>query len=99
MYTSYIVKRTQIYLEERQADALARRARAHGQTASHVIREAVDRYLAEPDDESERLDRFRAALDESFGVAPYLVPGDEYVRELRATDRRRDERLERRWRG
>lgn len=99
MYDSYIVKRTQIYLENRQADELARRARTRGVTASHVIREAINQYLAEPEDDAERLARFRAALDETFGIAPYLPPGVEYVEELRRADRRRQEDLERRWRG
>jgi len=96
MYDSYIVKRTQIYLENRQADELARRARTRGVTASHVIREAINQYLAEPEDDAERLARFRAALDETFGIAPYLPPGLEYVEELRRADRRRQEDLERR---
>jgi hypothetical protein len=99
MYDSYIVKRTQIYLEQRQADELARRARTRGVTASHVIREAITGYLAEPEDEAEQLARFRAALDETFGIASYLPPGEEYVGELRRADRRRQEDLERRWRG
>jgi hypothetical protein len=97
MYGVYIVRRTQIYIEEGQAEALARRARATGETASHVIREAIDRYLAEPHDD-DRLALFRAAVDDTFGVAPYLPSGDEYVRHVRAADRQRDERLEERWR-
>lgn len=99
MYDSYIMKRTQIYLEDGQAKELAHRARTRGVTSSHVIREAIDKYLAEPEDEAEKLARFRAALDETFGIAPYLPPGDEYVEELRRADRRRQDDLERRWRG
>jgi Arc/MetJ-type ribon-helix-helix transcriptional regulator len=99
MYDSYIVKRTQIYLEEGQADELARQARTRGVTASHVIREAINDYLAKPENEAEQLARFRAALDQTFGIAPYLPPGDEYVAELRRADRRRHDDLERRWRG
>jgi len=98
MYDPYIMRRTQIYLEERQAEALARRAQARGETASHVIREAINRYLAEPDDEAERLARYREVVDETFGVAAYLPAGAEYVRELREADRQRDERLDQRWR-
>ncbi len=98
MYAIYIVRRTQIYLEERQAQAVARRARASGETASHVIRQAIDRYLGEPDDEAERLARFRVMADETFGVAPYLPSGAEYARQLRATDQQREGRLEERWR-
>jgi Arc/MetJ-type ribon-helix-helix transcriptional regulator len=98
MYSTYIMRRTQIYIEDGQAEALARRARARGETASHVIREAISRYLSEPDDEAERLARFRDAVDDTFGVAPYLPPGEEYVSDLRVADRQRDERLEERWR-
>jgi hypothetical protein len=90
MYSAYIVRRTQIYLEEQQAGALARRARVRGVTASHVIREAIDEYLAAPEDESEReLARFRAALDESFGSAPGLEPGAAFARRLRRADAER----------
>ncbi len=46
MYSAYIVRRTQIYLEDDQAKAMASRARRRGVTASHVIREAIDDYLA-----------------------------------------------------
>jgi hypothetical protein len=89
------MRRTQIYLEEQQAGALARRARARGVTASHVIREAIDEYLAQPEDESAReLARFRAALDVSFGSAPRLVPGAAYTRRLRRADAERARRLD-----
>jgi predicted DNA-binding protein len=96
MYDTYIVKRTQIYLEDEQADALAQRARALGTTASKMIREAIDEYLAEPDDTKMRRARFRQALEASFGIAPYLPDGATYVDELRTRDHRRDIHLERR---
>jgi Arc/MetJ-type ribon-helix-helix transcriptional regulator len=99
MYDVYIMRRTQIYLEPSQMDALAQRARGRATTSSHLIREAVDRYLATPDPEDDRLARFRAALDQSFGVAPHLPPGDEYVRELREADRAREQALEHRRRS
>ena len=93
MYDSYIMRRTQIYLDERQAEELGRRAEARGTTASKMIREAIDQYLAEPGDEDESLRRFRAALDASFGAAPYLPDGASYVDQLRRADRDRDEEL------
>jgi predicted DNA-binding protein len=97
MYIAYIVKRTQIYLDEHQSQELARRAAVRGTTASKMIREAIDAYLAEPDDAAERLARYRAALDSSFGVAPYLPDSATYVEQLRRADqRRRDELDERR---
>lgn len=94
MYDSYIVKRTQIYLDERQVDQLSRRAAAGGTTASKMIREAIDQYLADPDDTAERLARYRAALDGAFGIAPYLGEGVAYVETLRAADRVREQELD-----
>jgi hypothetical protein len=93
MYSSYIVRRTQIYLDEAQAEHLARRARARGTTASKMIREAIDEYLADPDDAVDRTARFRAAADQSFGIAPYLAEGARYTEELRRADRARDQEL------
>ncbi len=87
MYATYIVKRTQIYLNEAQSRELAERARRRGTTASHVIREAVDAYLAQPESEDERvLQRYRTALDAAFGIAPDLADGATYVEQLRAAD-------------
>lgn len=99
MYAAYIVRRTQIYLDEEQDRRLAERARATGRTKSDLIREAVDRLLDEPVGEDEELARFRAAVDAAFGIAPYLEDGATYVRKLRDADRRRQERLEREWHG
>ena len=93
VYDSYIVRRTQIYLDQRQADELSRRAVAGRTTASKMIREAIDQYLADPDDTGERLARYRAALDGAFGVAPHLGEGAAYVERLRAADRARDREL------
>jgi hypothetical protein len=58
--------------------------------------EAIDQYLARPDDAAERLERFRAAAREAFGIAPYL--DEAYEAEARAADLRRAEELERQWR-
>ena len=97
MYALYIVRRTQIYLEEGQSRQLAERARRRGTTASHVIREAVDAYLAQPESEDERLlQQYRSALDTAFGAAPNLRDGAAYVDELRAADADRTTRLDER---
>ncbi|HEY8730426.1 MAG TPA: CopG family transcriptional regulator [Candidatus Limnocylindria bacterium] len=90
------MKRTQIYLDDSQAEELGRRASVRGITASKMIREAIDEYLAEPDDAADRLVRYRAALDESFGAVPYLPDGARYVDELRAGDRSREVELDER---
>jgi hypothetical protein len=97
MYDTYIVRRTQIYLEVGQAVELARRAGHRGLTTSHVIREAIDDYLATPEDElRRRMDRYREALDSSFGVLPRLPRGGRYVDELRHRDARRARALDER---
>src|SRR5205809_5958608 len=79
VYNSYIVRRTQIYLEDRQDDDLARRAAAEGLTKSALIRRAVDEYLDNDAGEDLRLARFRAAVDAAAGAAPDLPPGSPYV--------------------
>lgn len=96
MYTTYIMKRTQIYLDEQQAEELGRRASIRGTTASRMIREAIDQYLAEPDDADQRVARYRAALEAGFGIAPYLPQGASYVDDLRRADRARERELEQR---
>lgn len=96
MYDSYIMKRRQIYLDDAQTDELYRRARARGTTASKMIREAIDQYLAEPEQADEQQARFRSAVQASFGIAPYLPDGATYVEELRRGDLSRDEDLDER---
>lgn len=93
------MKRTQIYIEERQDESLAERAGAEGVTKSTVIRRAIDAYLNGPDDKARRLEEFRAAAKAAFGSAPYLPPGKEYVEELRRIDAERQAELDRRWRS
>ena len=99
MYAPYIVRRTQIYLDEEQDRRLAERARATGRTKSDLLREALDRLLNTPPSEDEEMARFRAAVDAAFGIAPYLEDGATYVRKLRDIDRRREERREQEWHG
>ena len=96
MYNSYIVRRTQIYLDERQDDDLARRAAAEGVTKSALIRRAIDEYLDNDADDELRLARFRAAVGAVAGAAPGLPQGSLYVERLRALDASRQEEIERR---
>lgn len=56
--------RTQIYLSERQREALDALRHSRGATLAELIRVAVDEYLA-----SERLDA-TTALDATFGAVP-----------------------------
>lgn len=99
MYDSYIVKRTQIYLDDRQDDELARRATAEGTTKSALIRRAIDLYLNGAEDEELRLVRFKGAVEAVAGIAAHLPEGSVYVERLRAFDLRRQEEIERRRRG
>jgi Arc/MetJ-type ribon-helix-helix transcriptional regulator len=51
--------RTQIYLTEEQQKALRRRAASTRKKQSELIRQAIDQYLAQPDQKEERLRRLR----------------------------------------
>jgi predicted DNA-binding protein len=94
MYPIYIMRRTQIYLEESQHERLGKRARAAGTTTSELIREAVDAYLAGPEAENDRLSAFRQAVREAAGSVRRLPKGQKYVEELRRADARRDHEIE-----
>lgn len=99
MYTIYIVRRTQIYLEEAQHERLGKRARAAGTTRSDLIREAVNAYLEGDDDERARLQAFRAAVQAASGAAPRLPKGSRYVDDIRRADLERERDLVRRRRA
>lgn len=90
------MRRTQIFLEERQTRALDERAAAKTTTRSELIREAIDSYLDSPDDEAQRLARFRAAVGAAAGSAPSLPPGEAYVDGLRGAGARKLSELEQR---
>jgi predicted DNA-binding protein len=60
--------RTQIYLTQELRARIDERARAEGKTMAEVVRDAVERYVADPLDLDE-------ALDATFGaVAEVVVP-------------------------
>jgi Arc/MetJ-type ribon-helix-helix transcriptional regulator len=99
MYDSYIMRRTQIYLDDEQHQRLSERARQTGRSMSELIRNAVDRDLDGDGDEETKLQRFRETVRAVAGCAPYLEDGATYVARLREADRERMEELERRWRG
>ena len=95
MYDTYIMKRTQIYLETDQDRRLAVRANATGATKSTLIREAIETYLSIPG-KADQLSQFRAALD-ALADAPVELPdGATYVEKLRATDVERQTELDKR---
>ena len=98
MYAAYIMRRTQIYLDEEQEQALAARASATARTKSALIREAIDAFLSAPEREDAELARFRDAVRAAAGVAPYLPDGRTYVEQLRAGDSERAGVLDQHWR-
>jgi len=83
MYDTYIMKRTQIYLEADQDRRLARRATASGVTKSTLIREAIETYLAIPGD-ADKLAQFRAAVDAVAKASLQVQDGESYVETIRA---------------
>ena len=99
MYISYIMKRTQIYLDESQDDQLERRAAAEGLTKSALIRRAIDRDLVPGDDADLALARFRSAVKAAAGTVSRLPRGSTYVDSLREQDNERRRRLDERGRG
>ena len=78
----YIVRRTQLYLDEQLWDALHARARDAGTTISELVRQAVrERYLG-------NLDKRREAMQRFVGIrAPGAVGAVEEVRNLRRGSR------------
>src|SRR5680860_1584536 len=68
--------RTQIYLDDEQTARLDKRASTEGATRSKLIRLAIDEFLSRDDHASaEWKERWRQAIRETVGIAPYL--GDE----------------------
>lgn len=96
MYNPYIMKRTQIYLDDEHDAQLARRAEATGTTKSALIREAIDAYLTGPAAPSIQLARFQASVDELERSPLMFEDGATYVERIRALDSRRQAELERR---
>lgn len=86
---SYIVRRTQIYVDEGQDDRIRARAEALGVTKSEVIRLAVDRYL-DAEDDVRRLATFRRAVRASAGAAEIDV---DAIEAMRGADRDRLDEL------
>ena len=96
MYNSYIVRRTQIYLDDEQDERLTRRAQGTGVTKSMLIRQAIDSLLDESTQSQSALTRFRSAL-KAMEQAPIDLPrGVSYVEDLRSLDAQRQEELDRR---
>ena len=94
----YIMRRTQIYLDDEQHRWLDQQSVRQSRTKSELIREAIDRLIrGGRHDADERLARFRAALNASFGTVADLPTGREFVEGARTADRDRARELEDRW--
>ncbi len=89
MYAMYTMRRTQIYLGDDQHGELARRAAAAGVTVSEIIRGAIDDVLEQAEPDEEWRSRWRQAVADTAGIAPYLPEGTAFVDEMRAEERRR----------
>jgi hypothetical protein len=90
MYDTYIMKRTQIYLELEQSAALADRAHRAGTTSSHLIREAVAEYLTTSEhDDRIVLARQRASIEATFGTLPRLDDAATYLTRVRSGEAER----------
>jgi len=85
----YIMERTQIYLSAKQTQELDKRAREQGTTRSHLVREAVEKYLA-PDWDPEA---FKAALNGIAGMWADRDDLDELRESMRAAERRKLARM------
>ena len=83
----WCMQRTNIYLEERQTEALDRLAAGEGVSRAEIIRRLLDRALAGQDDS---LEVDLMAIDRSFGVLAEIDLPDRRVGE-------REEHLARIW--
>lgn len=64
------MRRTNLYLDERQTSALDRAARAEGISRAEVVRRLIDRSLAA---ELDDIDSDLALIEASFGVLPDAI--------------------------
>jgi predicted transcriptional regulator len=88
--------RTQIYLDDDQTARLDQRAAAEGATRSALIRRAVDEFLTQEERDSAAWQaRWKKAVQETAGIAPYLEEGTEYIESLRRRDAERLSEFER----
>lgn len=86
----YIVRRTQLYLDDHLWNALRARARSRKTTVSELVREAVrERYLGKRDERMKAMREF-VGIRKDYSDRVNAV---DYVQELRRNDRL--ERLER----
>jgi hypothetical protein len=80
------MNRTQIYLNETQHEALGALAKTRSTTASALIRDAIDDYLALQLSPRERLDALRALASRQELGGSGASDGESYAENLRAAD-------------
>lgn len=80
---AYVVRRTNIYLEDRQLDLLNRLARQRAEPVAALVREAIDEWLRaqgiRPIDDAEWDERLRLLLDRRADLRPSLTASDEDI--------------------
>ena len=86
----YVVRRTNIYLEERQLDLLSQLARQRDGSVAELVREAIDVWLHDqgiaPISESEWERRFHRLLERRNQLRQELTETDEDIeRDVAAT--------------
>ena len=86
MYDLYIMRRTQIYLTDEEAQVLAQRRRATGRTLSDLIRAAIDAaYLRRRAPDRRRI--VATARATAGAWASFPETGKEYVERVRGSGR------------
>ena len=86
MYSTYIMRRTQIYLTEEQAHLLEARRRAGGGTISELSRAAIDSaYLRRRT--TSRAEKIRLARKTAGSWKTFPETGAEYVDRIRGSRR------------
>ena len=86
MYTSYIMRRTQIYLTEEQGRLLKSRSKATGRTISELIRAAIDSAYRRRREMS-RSGKVRIARRTAGSWVGFPESGAEYVERIRGSKR------------
>ena len=83
MYT-YIMRRTQIYLTDEEAEALRRQAKKQGASMSDLIRSAIDEKFVHGKRLLTKAEELRV-IDQTFGAwKGRTETGEEYVERMRS---------------
>lgn len=86
MYTSYIMRRTQIYISEEQGRYLERRSKELGTSVSDLIRSAIEQtYLRRPT--LTKADKLRIIHSTAGAWKDFPMTGEEYVERIRGSGR------------